>query len=154
MDEFERFMSRARAQWRARKRGKNLTSLWNFETWGDGSTEEHHVGGIKFCDITITIPRSMHPELTRRQMEEHPVEGPQPHNPLERQARVQMGIADLYDGLADGHRLISLRLHEAANRGEYSLSAVDISKSLLGWLDRIEHDLAAVAKSAMKDLDV
>jgi hypothetical protein len=153
MDEFERFMSRAGALWRSKQTGKK-TSLWGFENWGSEGTQEHHVGRRKYSNILTTIPLSMHPELTRRQLEEHPPEGPDPDNPLERRGRVHLDVSDMHEGLADGHRLVGTRMIEAAARGERDLSAVDVPEGLLGWLDRIAHDLAAVAKRAMKDLDV
>jgi hypothetical protein len=90
MDEFDRFMSRQRALWRAKRKGQKLTSPWDFEQWGDPATEEHHIGRRKFSDKMITIPKAMHPELTRRQMEEHPPEGGDPNNPVEQEARVRI----------------------------------------------------------------
>jgi hypothetical protein len=56
----------------------------------------------------------MHPELTRRQMEEHLPEGPDPDNPLERQGRLLLGLCDLHAALSDGYRLIAERMLEAA----------------------------------------
>ncbi len=43
----------------------------------------------------------MHRELTRRQMEEHPKEGPDPTNPLEREGRLSLGLADICECVAD-----------------------------------------------------
>jgi hypothetical protein len=147
MDEHERFMARARAKWRAKKKGK--ASLWG--NWGQEGTQGHHVGREKFSDLLIEVPRSMHPELTRRQMEEHPPEGPDPNNPLERQGRVHWGLSELHEGVADGHRLIGERMLEAARRGERDPKAVDIPKSLLDWLRRLADDLAAATKRSRLD---
>jgi hypothetical protein len=41
MDKYERFMSRARAEWRAKKKGK--ASLWGFENWANEGLEDHHI---------------------------------------------------------------------------------------------------------------
>jgi hypothetical protein len=62
MDEYERFMARARAEWRARRRGKSLCGLWDFEHWGNGATEEHHHGRRKFNKReTSNIPKACIP---------------------------------------------------------------------------------------------
>jgi hypothetical protein len=146
MDEHERFMSRARAEWRAKLKRKNFVSLWCFENWGQEGTQEHHVGREKFSDLVIDVPRNMHPELTRRQMKEHPPEGPDPNNPLERQGRVHLGLSDLHEGVADGHRLIGERMLDGARRGERDPKGVDVPKGLLSWLRRLGDDLAAAIK--------
>jgi hypothetical protein len=90
MDKYEWFMSRARAERGLRLNGGG--SLWGFENWDKEGKDEHHIGKKKYSDHTIMIPVSMHRELTRRQMEEHPTEGPDPSNPLERQGRVFLGL--------------------------------------------------------------
>ena len=57
MDHHERSMARARAEWRAKRAGKTSSSLWGFENWGDGRTQEHHPGRRKFSEeITMTVP--------------------------------------------------------------------------------------------------
>lgn len=145
MDEFDRFMSRERALWRAKRKSQKVTSGWDFEHWGDRTTEEHHIGRRKFSDETIVIPKAMHPELTRRQMEEHPPEGQDPENPVEQEGRLHLGLTDLYAALSDGHRLMTERMLEAAGRGERDLKAVHIPEGLLGWLTRIAHDVAQAA---------
>jgi hypothetical protein len=101
----------------------------------------------------ITIPRAMHPELTRRQMEEHPPEGPDPDNPLERQGRVHFGMADMHDALAAAHRFAGRLTIEAARRSERDLKAVHIPEGLLGWVTRITHDLARVAHHGLREPD-
>jgi hypothetical protein len=153
MDEFDRFMSRQRALWRAKRKGQKLTSPWDFEQWGDPATEEHHIGRRKFSDDTIVIPKAMHPELTRRQMEEHQPEGRDPDNPVEQEGRVHLGLTDLYAAVSDGHRLITDRMLEAAGRGERDLNAVHIPEWLLGWLSRIAHDVAQAADRGVRKSD-
>lgn len=112
MDRYDRSMSRARAERRLeRKRGG---SLWGFETWDNEGKEEHHIGRKKYSDLTIPIPISMHRELTRRQREKHPPEGPDPRNPLERQGRLFLGLADILECLVDWYRWIAEDLVGAA----------------------------------------
>jgi hypothetical protein len=146
MDEYERFMSRARAKRRAELKGKKSLSLWDFKNWHRGGTQGHHVGREKFSDLVIDVPWNMHPELTRRQMEEHPPEGRDPDNPLERQGRVHLGLSDMHESVADGHRLIGEHMLGAARRGERDPKMVDIPKGLLDWLRRLAGDLAAAIK--------
>jgi hypothetical protein len=95
MDQYERFMSRARAEWRAKRAGKTSSSLWGFENWASEGTERHHLARAKYGDQVGAVPVSMHRELTRRQMEEHPKDGPDPSNPLEREGRRHLGMADI-----------------------------------------------------------
>ena len=59
----------------------------------------------KYGDQVIDVPISMHRELTRRQMEEHPPDGPDPANPLEREGRLRLGLADICECIADLLRL-------------------------------------------------
>ena len=94
-------MARARAEWRAKRARKTSNSLWGFENWVNEGTEGHHVARKKYGDQLIDVPISMHQELTRRQMEEHPPEGPDPENPLERQGRLALGAADICECIAD-----------------------------------------------------
>jgi hypothetical protein len=153
MDEFDRFVSRQRALWRAKRKSQELTSLWGFEHWDERATEEHHIGRRKFSDDTIVIPKAMHPELTRRQIEEHPPDGPDPDNPVEQQGRLQLGLSDLHAALADGHELVAERMIKAAGRGERDLNAVHIPEWLLGWLNRIAHDVAQAADRGVRKSD-
>ncbi len=88
MDRHQRSMARARAEWRAKRSGKTPDSPWGFENWASEPTEAHHVARKKYGDQLIDVPVSMHRELTRRQTEEHPPDGPNPDNPLERQGRL------------------------------------------------------------------
>jgi hypothetical protein len=119
MDKYERFMSRARAEWRAKKKGK--ASLWDFESWANEGKEVHHIARKKYGDATMPVPITMHQKLTRRQMEEHPAEGPNPANPLESEGRLCLGWADFLECLADLFRVIGEYLIEAAKRGARDL---------------------------------
>ena len=101
MDHHERSRIRAQAEWRAKRAGKTSSSLWGFENWANEGTEQHHVARAKYGDLIIAVPISMHRELTRRQMEEHPKEGRDPTNPLERERRLRLGLADICDCIAD-----------------------------------------------------
>jgi hypothetical protein len=104
MDEVERVMARERARWRA-----GLPSgafLWGFENWPTDKRELHHVAGWKYSDLTIPIPVSMHRELTRRQMEEHPPCG-DPSDPAECARRLALGLADIHECFADFYRWMS-----------------------------------------------
>jgi hypothetical protein len=101
MDEYERFMARARAEWRAKRAGKTSISPWGFENWANEGTELHHVARAKYGDLVVAVPVSMHRELTRRQMEEHPPDGPDPTNPLERERRLRFGLADICECFVD-----------------------------------------------------
>jgi hypothetical protein len=117
MDHRKRSMARARAEWRAKRAGKASGSLWGFENWATDGTEGHHVARGRYGDQVIDVPISMHRELTRRQMEEHPPDGPDPENPLERQGRLALGLADICECVADLLRLIGETLIRAAKDG-------------------------------------
>ena len=95
----------------------------------------------------------MHPELTRRQMEEHPPEGPDPNNPVEQEGRVHLGLSDLHAALSDGHRLIAERMLEASGQDARDLNAVHIPEWLLGWLTQIAHDVARAADRGVRKSD-
>jgi hypothetical protein len=114
MDHHQRSMIRARAEWRAKRAGKTSSSLWGFENWGNEGTEGHHVARKKYGDQLIDVSISMHRELTRRQMEEHPPDGPDPQNALERQGRLALGVADICECIADLLRLSGETLIRAA----------------------------------------
>jgi hypothetical protein len=117
MDHHERSRIRAEAEWRGKRAGKTSSSLWGFENWADEDTEGHHVARKKYGDQLIDVPISMHRELTRRQMEEHPPEGPDPENPLEREGRLALGVADICECVADLLRLRGEMLIRAAKDG-------------------------------------
>ena len=86
-------------------------------------------------------------------MEEHPPEGPDPDNPVEKEGRVHLGLCDLHAALSDGHRLIAERMLEVARRGERDLNAVNIPEWLLGWLSQIAHDVARAADRGVRESD-
>jgi hypothetical protein len=117
MDQHQRSMARARAENRARRAGKTSGSLWGFENWANDRTEGHHVARARYGDLVVPVPISMHRELTRRQMEEHPSDGPDPENPLERQGRLALGVADICECIADLLRLTGETLIRAAKDG-------------------------------------
>jgi hypothetical protein len=117
MDHQQRSMARARAEHRAKRAGKTSGSLWEFENWATDRTEAHHVARKKYGDELIDVPISMHRELTRRQMEEHPPDGPDPENPRERQGRLALGIADICECFADLLRLFGEALIRTAKDG-------------------------------------
>jgi hypothetical protein len=121
MDHHERSRTRATAEWRAKLAGKTSSSLWGFENWANEGTELHHVARAKYGDLVIAVPISLHRELTRRQMEEHPSDGRDPKNPLERQGRFALGVADICECLADLLRLIGEALIRAAKDGASEL---------------------------------
>ena len=121
MDQHERSMARARAEWRAKRAGKTSSSPWGFENWANEITEGHHLAREKYGDQVIDVPISMHRELTRRQMEEHPKEGPDSENPLERKGRLHLGVADICECIADLLRLLGEALIRAAKDGASEL---------------------------------
>ncbi len=142
MDDFDRFKIRQRALRRARLDCRQPRALWDFEHWDDGPTEEHHPGRRKFShDEVMTIPKPMHGELTRRGEEEHPPLGSDPENRLERQGRLHLGLSDIHAGLSDAHRELGETMLAAVRKGERDIGAVQIPKGLLGWIQRITHDV-------------
>ena len=121
MDHHERSMARARAEWRAKRAGKMPTSLWGVENWANEGTELHHVARAKYSALVMPVPISMHQELTRRQMEEHPQEGFDPENGLERNGRLALGLADICECVADLLRWRGEMLIRAAKDGASEL---------------------------------
>jgi hypothetical protein len=121
MDMYERFMARARAQWRAKLASKTSASPWGYENWANEGAERHHVARAKYGDLIEEVPVSVHRELTRRQMEEHPEDGPDPDNPLERKGRLHLWYADIYELFADLHRWRGEALIRAAKDGASEL---------------------------------
>jgi hypothetical protein len=121
MDHHERSRARADAEWRAKRAGKMQSSLWGFENWANEGTEGHHVARKKYGDELIDVPISMHRELTRRQMEEHPSDGPDPEDPREREGRLALGVADICECIADLLRLRGETLIRAAKNGASEL---------------------------------
>jgi hypothetical protein len=121
MDEYERLMARARAIWRAKLSGDPSASLWRWEIWSYEPRELHHIARKLYGDQTILIPVSLHRELTRRQMEEHPPDGPDPTNPVEIAGRYDLGFAELSYCIADFLYARGLARIEAARRGKRKL---------------------------------
>jgi hypothetical protein len=154
MDPFERMMSRARALWRANQKGAKSKSLWGFENWATDPKEAHHIGRAKYSPALMPIPFSMHPELTRRQMEEHPPEGPDPSNPLEKKGRTALGLADIAECNADGLREIGERLIEAARSGARELDdEADIPPEFAGVIHLFSGRLLEIALTRSLDLE-
>jgi hypothetical protein len=81
----------------------------------------HHVAREKYGDLVVDVPVSMHRELTRRQMKEHPQEGPDPTNPWEREGRLRLGLADICECIADLLRWSGEALIRAAKDGASEL---------------------------------
>ncbi|HZZ23521.1 MAG TPA: hypothetical protein VFE60_13520 [Roseiarcus sp.] len=147
-------MARARAEWRAKRAGKTSNSLWEFEKWGDGRTQEHHPGRRKFSgEDIVTIHAAMHPELTRRGEQEHPPLGLDAGNLLERQGRLFLGWSDMFEALADACRGIGENMLAAVNAGHTSVNAVHIPDGLLGWIARIAQYLALATKRAASEMN-
>jgi hypothetical protein len=125
MDHHQRSMARARAERRSKRAGKMSSSLWGFENWANEGTEAHHVARKRYGDQLIDVPISMHRELTRRQMEEHPPDGPDLENPLERQGRLALGVADICECVGDLLRCWGETLIRAAKEGASELKDED-----------------------------
>lgn len=117
MDEFDRLLSRGRARWRAKL--PESISLWRFENWISDPVEEHHIGGRSFSNLTMPSPVSMHRELTRRSLEEHPPIRLGAHRTAaETEGRVRLHMADIFDCLADYLRYSGEPLIVATQMGD------------------------------------
>ncbi len=150
MDEQERLMSRSRAKWQAKLKADS--SLWGFENWGSEGKEDHHIARKKYGDATISVPISMHRELTRRQMEEHPPEGPDSKNLLEREGRLYLGLSDILECLADLLRQIGEKLLEIVKQGERDLDeSTEIPEYLGDFLHLVCGRLIAAASGELLD---
>ncbi len=149
MDEFDRFMIRQRALRRAGLPSGQARDLWGFGRWGDGPTQEHHLGRRKFSkEVTIVVPTAMHTELTRRGEEEHPPLGPDQHNRLEREARLHFGWSDMHAALSDAHRWIGGAMFASVIGGQQDIKAVPIPEGLLRWIVQIANDLTLATRPA------
>ena len=85
-------------------------------------TEGHHVARKKYGDQLIDVPISMHRELTRRQMEEHPPDGPDPDKPAGTTGSVgSWAVADICECIADLLRWLGEMLIRAAKDGASEL---------------------------------
>jgi|GEM_PF-3470084 len=151
MDMFQRTMCRARALWRAHRKGEKLSSLWSFENWANEGTEDHHIARAKHGEALIPLPVSMHRELTRRQMEEHPPEASD--SDMERKGRLALGIADIAECLADAIREIGENLIDQAKSGARDLDGeADIPEELAGVMRLFSGRLLEIALSRTLDL--
>jgi hypothetical protein len=152
MDQFERFMSRARALWRAKQKG-TTTPLWGFKNWASEGKEDHHIARKKYGDVIMPVPISMHRELTRRQIEEHPPEGADPIDPLERRRRLALGLVDILECLADGLRLAGEKPADADGHGARDLDdGFDIPEDLAALIRVVSGRLMEIGLSRMLDL--
>lgn len=61
--------------------------------------EVHHIARGKYGEASIPLSLASHREMTRRQMEEHPPDGPDPENAMERRARFLLGASDLLESI-------------------------------------------------------
>ena len=122
MDDFERYMSRQRARRQRALKGHSTDCLWDFENWSNDQSEDHHVARKLYGDTLISVTQSMHRELTRRQLEEHPPDGPDPSTFLERLGRLFLGLGDILDCLGDFLRDLGTKLIEAASIGKQTLA--------------------------------
>lgn len=104
MDRYERMFIRAAADWRKRL-SRNRKPLIDPLT-GEiiDQAEVHHIARGKYGEASIPLSLGSHREMTRRQTEEHPPDGPEPENPMERMARFQLGASDLLESIVDQMR--------------------------------------------------
>ena len=104
MDRYERMFIRAAADWRKRL-SRNRKPLIDPLT-GEiiDQAEVHHIARGKYGDASIPLSLGSHREMTRRQMEEHPPDGPDPENLMQRMARFQLSAADLMESIVDQMR--------------------------------------------------
>lgn len=153
MDKYERLMSQARAEWRAKRSSKGFNSLWGFENWASERKEDHHIARKKFGAPIMPVPISMHRELTRRQTEEHPPEGTDPSHPLERKGRLALGLADILESIADAFRQISDDLIGAAGLGARDLDeGAEIPEELATLIRLVSGRLIEIALNRSLDL--
>jgi hypothetical protein len=118
MDRNERMIIRAAAEWREKIKSGNVGALIDPLT---GQIilkpEVHHVSREIYGEGSIPLSPDTHREMTRRQMEEHPPEGPDPENPIERMGRFLFGAADLLEGIVDEMRRVAVILIAIAASG-------------------------------------
>jgi hypothetical protein len=105
VDKYERMRLRDAAAWRkAIKKGEHAMLIDSLTGQLIVRPEVHHVAGRKYGELSIPLDEETHREMTRRQMEEHPPSIPGPVSEAERQARFQLGAADLIESIADQMR--------------------------------------------------
>jgi hypothetical protein len=118
MDRYERMIIRAAAEWREKIRSGNVGALIDPLTGRVIlKAEVHHVSREIYGEGSIPLSPETHREMTRRQMEEHPPEGPDPENPIERMGRFLLGAADLLEGIVDEMRRVAVILIALAATG-------------------------------------
>ena len=108
MDRYERMIIRAAAEWREKIKSGHVGALIDPLTGQViRKPEVHHVSREIYGEASVPLSPETHREMTRRQMEEHPPEGPDPENPIERMARFLLGAADLLAGIVDEMRRVA-----------------------------------------------
>lgn len=118
MDRYERMQIRAAAEWRARLQSGAIKPMIDpLSGQLVTRTEVHHIAREKYGEASIPLSISSHREMTRRQMEEHPPDGPDPHNPVERMGRFLLGAADLLESIVDEMRAAAELLIALAGKG-------------------------------------
>ncbi len=104
MDRYERMFIRAAADWRKRLARNHKPIIDPLTGEIVDRAEVHHIARAKYGEASIPLSLASHREMTRRQMEEHPPDGPDPENPMERMARFQLSASDLLEGIVDQMR--------------------------------------------------
>jgi hypothetical protein len=108
MDNYERMFIRAAADWRDRIRNANVAAMIDpLSGRIIQSPEVHHISRAKYGELLIPLSEESHQEMTRRQMEEHPPDGPDPDDPIEQMARFLLGAADLMESIVDMMRRVA-----------------------------------------------
>ena len=118
MDQYERMQIRAAAEWRAKlQSGLIKTMIDPLSGEVMTRTEVHHIAREKYGEASIPLSITSHREMTRRQMEEHPPDGPDPDNPVERMGRFLLSAADLLESIVDEMRAAAHLLIALAGKG-------------------------------------
>lgn len=118
MEKHERMRIRDAAEWRAKLSAGNVQALID-PLSGEIITyaEVHHIAREKYGEASIPLSLASHREMTRRQMEEHPPDGPDADNPIERMGRFLLGAADLLESIVDELRRVAEFLIALAAKG-------------------------------------
>lgn len=115
MDDNERMIIRAAADWREKIKAGNVKTLIDPLTGQIiFNPEVHHIARGIYGDQAIPLSQESHREMTRRQMEEHPPDGPNPNDPVERMGRFLLGAADLLEAIVAELRRVAEFLIELA----------------------------------------
>jgi len=104
MDSYDRMFIRTAAEWRKRLRQNRKRLIDPLTGEIIDQAEVHHIARAKYGEASIPLSLTSHREMTRRQMEEHPLDGPDPDNPMERMARFQLSASDLLESIVDQMR--------------------------------------------------